>query len=212
MTITIHHGSCIDILPKLETESVNLVVTDPPYICHYRDRENRRVANDNHADWLYPSFAEIARVLRPDSFCISFYGWSQIEKFMTAWKLCGLKPVGHLVWPKHYASKTGYLAAHHEQAFLLAKGFLPKPDKPLSDIQTWRYTGNKLHPKQKAVEIITPLIEAFSKPGDTVLDPFMGSGTTGEAAAKAGRHFIGIELDPAHYETARRRLALDKAA
>ena len=208
MTLSIHLGSCIDILPSFPPASVGLVVTDPPYVCRYRDRTNRTVANDNQANWIAPAFHEIARVMRPDSFCISFYGWNHVEKFMLAWKRCGLKPVGHLVWPKNYASKSGYLAARHEQAFLLAKGDPPKPASPLSDVQTWKYTGNTLHPTQKAVEILTPLITSFSEPGATVLDPFMGSGTTGVAAGKSGRHFAGIELDQRHFDTAARRLGI----
>jgi site-specific DNA-methyltransferase (adenine-specific) len=57
----------------------------------------------------------------------------------------------------------------------------------------WEYTGNELHPNQKPVIGITPLIEAYSKPGDIVLDPFAGSGTTAIAARGSGRRFILIE-------------------
>ncbi len=61
---------------------------------------------------------------------------------------------------------------------------------------------------QKVVEILTPLITSFSEPGATVLDPFMGSVTTGFAAGKAGWHFVGIELAQGHFEKASRRLGI----
>jgi adenine-specific DNA-methyltransferase len=82
------------------------------------------------------------------------------------------------------------------------------PARRVPDVQTWKYSGNTLHPTQKAVEILTPLIASFSQPGATVLDPFMGSGSTGIAAAKAGRSFVGIELDQGHFETAAGRLGI----
>lgn len=200
------HGNCIDALATIQPGSVDLVVTDPPYVCRYRDRSGRRLAGDNHADWILPAFDQIARAMRHDSICVSFYGWTAIAEFMDAWKRSGLKPVGHLVWHKRYASRIGFVEARHEQAFILAKGNPPRPARPLPDVLPWTYTGNQLHPTQKAVEVIQPLIEAFSRSGDLVLDPFMGSGTTGVAAGQCGRRFLGIELDSQHFANARARI------
>jgi site-specific DNA-methyltransferase (adenine-specific) len=71
----------------------------------------------------------------------------------------------------------------------------------------WKYSGNRLHPTQKPLCVLTPLIQCFSRSGDVVLDPFCGSGSTLLAAKLQGRRFIGIELDR-HYSTiARDRLA-----
>lgn len=93
---------------------------------------------------------------------------------------------------------------------LLAKGEPPKPGKPLPDVLPWVYSGNIMHPTQKPLEAIFPLIETFSKPGDIVLDPFAGSGTTLVAAQRLGRRSVGIELDPEYYRTARNRLVLNE--
>lgn len=68
------------------------------------------------------------------------------------------------------------------------------------------YTGNRLHPTQKPVEALTPLIRTFSKPGDLILDPFCGSGSTLVAAKTLGRDWLGIELNHQHHETATARL------
>ena len=78
----------------------DLVITDPPYLVNYKDRSGRSIMNDDNAGWLQPAFSEIYRVLKNDSFCISFYGWSEVDKFMTTWKDVGFKPVGHIVWHK----------------------------------------------------------------------------------------------------------------
>jgi adenine-specific DNA-methyltransferase len=75
----------------------------------------------------------------------------------------------------------------------------------------WEYSGNRLHPTQKPVASLKPLIAAFTKPGAVVLDPFAGSGSTLVAARELGRQFIGIDMDAAHHRTARARLAVAAA-
>jgi site-specific DNA-methyltransferase (adenine-specific) len=201
------HGDCVTVMATLPAASIDLVLTDPPYGCNYRDRAGRRVANDNRTDWLEPEFAEVARLMKPDSLCVSFYGWHVVDQFMAAWRVAGLRPVAHLVFPKRYASRVGTFEARHEQAYVLAKGH-PTVPSPIADVLPWAYTGNRLHPTQKPTEALAPIIAALTRPGDLVLDPFAGSGSTLVAAQSLGRAFIGIELDARHVRTARRRLAL----
>jgi hypothetical protein len=138
---------------------------------------------------------------------ISFYGWSQVDAFFRAWRQAGFRPVGHIVWVKEYASRTRYLRYRHEQAYVLAKGRPALPAEPLDDIQPWTYSGNPDHPTQKSEAILVPLIEAFTQPGQVVLDPFAGSGSTLVAAAMTGRRYLGIELDRQYCAAARNRLA-----
>lgn len=201
------HGDSAQILQSLPPASVDLVVTDPPYLVNYRDRTGRRVAGDDSPDSVLPCFSDLYRVMKPNSFCVCFYGWNSVDLFLTAWKDAGFAPVGHIVWHKNYASRTGYLQARHEQAYLLAKGRPARPGKPLPDVQPWEYTGNKRHPTEKAVSVFRPLIESFSRPGELVLDPFSGSGSSAVAATFAGRDYLGIELEQKYCELARRRLA-----
>ncbi|MBE0626445.1 MAG: DNA methylase [Burkholderiales bacterium] len=206
MNNSIIQGDCLDILPTLPTESVGLVVTDPPYLVRYRDRSGRTVRNDDNPGVL-AAFTDIYRLLKPDSLCISFYGWNSVDAFFAAWRGAGFRPVGHIVWPKDYASSRRYLQACHEQAYLLAKGTPRIPAEPVKDVQSWEYTGNRAHPTEKAVSVLKPLISCFSSPGDLVLDPFAGSGSACVAAALSGRRYLGIELEARYCEHARRRLA-----
>jgi len=200
------NGDCLAVLPQLAAGSVDFVLTDPPYLAHYRDRSDRTVLNDDRDRWLTPAFGEIYRVLKPDRFCVSFYGWSQVDRFFAAWRKAGFRPVGHLVWPKRYASAQRFLGYCHEQAYLLAKRNPPLPAAIISDVLEWRYTGNRFHPTQKPVPSLKPVIEAFTERGDIVLDPFAGSGSTLLAAKILGRRYIGIELDAEHAKTAQRRV------
>lgn len=201
------HGDCITVMRSIPSQSVDLAVTDPPYLVRYAPRDGRSCMNDNTAIWLKPAFRELYRVLKPDSFCASFYGWPWIDLFMAAWKDSGFRPVSHLTWVKTHCSKVGYTRSYHETGFLLAKGRPPRPAMPPMDVLHWQYTGNTFHPNEKPVVAIRPLIEAYSKPGDIVLDPFAGSGTTGVAAKACDRRFILIETVPELCEVARRRVS-----
>src|SRR5262249_2708443 len=151
------------------------------------------------------AFADVYRVMKPGTLCVSFYGWQAIDDFMIAWKAAGFKPVGHIVWRKEYASSQRFLKYRHEQAYVLAKGSPSLPRNPIADVLPWEYSGNRYHPTEKAVGSLKPVIKAFTKKGDTVLDPFAGSGSTLAAAALLRRDYVGIELEAAYCAHAKRR-------
>jgi site-specific DNA-methyltransferase (adenine-specific) len=199
-------GNNLDVMATMPDNFVDFVLTDPPYMVNYTDRTNRSIQNDKNCDWLNPTFAELHRVLKPNSFMVSFYGWTKIDLFFAAWKAAGFSVVGHIVYPKRYASSTQFLAYQHESAFLLAKGRPEKPAKTISDVGLWNYTGNKLHPTQKPLSALSPLVETLSPANGIVLDPFAGSGSSCEAAKLAGRQYIGIEIDPQYHTLAQERL------
>lgn len=201
------HGDCIDILGTFASASVDFALTDPPYLVRYKSRDGKRVRNDDNAAWLRPAFAQIHRVLKPGSYCVTFYGWKRVDRFVAAWSTAGFRIVGHLVFRKQYASGGKLLRYSHECAYLLAKGNVTPPSKPIADVIDWKYTGNRLHPTQKPVSSLRPLIEAFCPAGGLVLDPFCGSGSTLVAAQMLDRSYLGIEIDSAHHKTAQERLA-----
>jgi site-specific DNA-methyltransferase (adenine-specific) len=200
------HGDCVDIMGRMRPASIDFVITDPPYITRYCARDGSKVANDDNARWLKPAFAQIHRVLKSAAFCVSFYGWHKADLFIDAWRAAGFRMVGHLTFRKRYASSTRFVRCQHEQAYLLAKGDVKAPAQPIPDVIEFPYTGNKLHPTQKPLAALRPLIEAFCPAQGTVLDPFAGSGSSLVAAKQLGRRYIGIELDEQHHHTATTRL------
>lgn len=204
---TIVQADCITAMQGFRSNSVDFILTDPPYIARYRGRDGRHVPNDDNARWLNPAFKEMYRVLKPGGFCVSFYGWHKVDLFMSAWKGAAFRAVGHLVFRKQYASSARFLRYTHEVAYVLAKGNVTPPEKPINDVIDFDYTGNKLHPTQKSVLALSPIIASFSKPGDLVLDPFCGSGSTLEAARRLGRDWAGIELNAEYHAIATERLA-----
>jgi adenine-specific DNA-methyltransferase len=200
------YGDCVQLMPTLSAESVDFILTDPPYLVRYRSRDGRTVANDDRDDWLRPAFAEMYRLLKPGSLALSFYGWNRADKFFDSWKAAGFDVVGHIVFRKRYASSSRFFEYRHESAYLLAKGDARLPSRPLPDVMDWQYTGNRMHPTEKPVSCLTPIVQAFCKPGDLVLDPFCGSGSSLVAARDAGCAYLGIELDAGHHRTATERL------
>src|SRR5262245_40699324 len=94
--VTLYHGDCREILRELPTETFDLVLTDPPYLVSYSGRWGSDwgiIAGDSDPSWLAPAYVECWRVLKPDSLCITFYGWPHTDLFFTTWKLVGFRPV-----------------------------------------------------------------------------------------------------------------------
>ena len=119
-------GDCIPVMRSMPDACVDLIVTDPPYLVNFKTLDGRPAyPNDDNTRWLKPAFAEMFRVLRPNSYCICFYGWMKAELLIQAWKGAGFKPISHLVWIKNYSSRTEHTRWHHNTAYLLAKSNRP---------------------------------------------------------------------------------------
>ena len=125
-------GDCVEVIRQMPAGSVDFIATDPPYLVGYTSRDGRSIANDKTDEWLMPACREMYRVLKYNRFLVCFYGWNKVDYFFAAWKAAGFRPVGHLVWIKHYYSKESFVRYSHESAYLLAKGdpSLPAVDRP----------------------------------------------------------------------------------
>jgi len=204
---TVLLGDCCNALAALPGRSIDFCLTDPPYLVNYRDRSGRSLAGDRIGGWLEPAFAEVYRLLKADTVCDSFYGWTKVDEFVAAWRLAGFRLAGHLTFPKRYTSSSGLVRYQHESAFILAKGSPRPPEHLIGDVIDWAYTGNPLHPTQKPLQVLTPLIESFCRFGGVVLDPFAGSASTLVAALLSGRHGVGCEIEAHMQEVGNSRLA-----
>jgi len=204
---SIMQGDCIQVMRQMPANSVDFILTDPPYLVNYRDRSGRSIRNDADAGWLKPAMREAYRVLKQNRVAVMFYGWTKVDALFEVWKEAGFQPAGHIVFRKAYSSKSRFFRYRHEQAYLLAKGRPPLPQQPPADVIDMPYSGNKLHPTQKPVAALAPLIRSFTLQGELVFDPFAGSGSTCAAALLTGRRYIGIELDSEYHLEATQRMA-----
>ena len=175
------------------------LLTDPPYLVNYRGRwdgDRKTIVGDDDPSWLVPAFTEIWRVLKRDSFAISFYCWTcTADLFVGTFKATGFRPVSHLAFVKNVWGLGRFTRGQHETAYLLAKGRPKPPPRGISDVIEWERELDAVHPNQKPVAALYPLIAAYAPPGGVVLDPFMGSGSTLRAAKDFGLNAIGVEIE-----------------
>ncbi len=194
--ITIYHGDCREILPLLDP--VDLVLTDPPYgmafRSNYRLERHDRIQGDDCLPVAIISEA-IAKARRA---AYVFCRWDNLGDMPPARSV--------LAWVKNNWSMGDLEHEHGRQWEAIC--FYPKAGhefvKRIPDVLTADRTGNDLHPTQKPVSLIVKLLAA--NVGETILDPFMGSGTTLRAAKDLGRKAIGIEIEERYCEIAANRL------
>ena len=208
---TLYLGDCREILPTLGT--VDAVITDPPYDARTHGGAISD-ANGNTIDFapLEDVAAFVSACLAVcDGWCIAFCPLEELGAYkQAAWPVKAWVRAG--IWDRivNTPQFTGDRPAQGGEGVAIFHRYARKEWNGGGRAAIWRHTverGEKQHPTQKPLRLIREFVHLFSALGDTVLDPFMGSGTTGVAAAKEGRSFVGIEIDPKYYETAIRRVS-----
>lgn len=183
--VTLHCGDCLEILPTLG--KVDAVVTDPPYgigiaANPIRQRHEKSSWDNKPASRLH---IEAIRLVSKQQI---IWGGNYFD----------LPPSqGFLVWDK--GQPEGLTLAQVEQAWL-------SENRPAKIIRRHVVSYQKEHPTQKPIEVMKWCL-GFVPEARTILDPFMGSGTTGVAAVQLGRRFVGIEIEPRYFDIACRRIA-----
>lgn len=208
--VTIYHGDCRDVLPTLESGSVDLVLTDPQYNVGFEYESNADNASpeDYFSDvriWL----SECSRVTCGPM--VIFTGAVNLQ----AW-LSFAKPRWIMAWTKgnsHSRNRIGKPDGFQQWEPILVFGRAKKCVG--SDWIHCPIVGDSSayqHPCPKPVPLFRRIIGDFTVSGDSVLDPFLGSGTTAVAAKMLGRRCIGIEIEERYCEIAARRLSQEVLA
>lgn len=195
-------------------ESVDAIITDPPYGINYHTKgTGASIKNDKSPFiwFLYDAFRVLKSGDSGRGSLICFTRWDVEQTFIDAMKLAGFQVKSEVIWDKVMHGMGGckaQFAPTHENVVFAVKGKFSFPGKRPRDVVTYHKlaSGEMIHPTEKPVGLLTSLVNAVTKPGDLILDPFAGSGSTLVAAKKSGRRFIGVELDDEYYEKARRRI------
>ena len=209
-------GDCLERMKEIPDGSVDMILTDPPYGMDFQS--NRRVVkdkfnkieNDKNVEWL-PSFAEESyRVMSNNTSIYCFCSWHNIDIFKREIeKLFKIKNI--IVWVKNNHGSgdlKGAYAPKHEFVIYAHKGRSLFREKRTTDVMEFaKIHSSKLqHPTEKNIEMLKVFIKNNSDEEQTVLDPFMGSGSTGVAAKNLNRKFIGIEMDDNYFKIAQDRI------
>lgn len=218
--MTLLAGNALTRMSQIPAESIDLVVTDPPYrnisggtgspgrpvgILSENDGkifDHNSITASDYAPYLY-------RVLKEGSHCYVMTNLLNLRETWDAMRDAGFDLHNLLVWHKNTCTPNRWYMKNCEFTLFFRKGRARTINNPSSKMVHAfdNLTGpDKLHETQKPVELMRLYVENSSRPGDVVLDPFMGSGTTGEACMVTGRSFVGIEVDPKYMARACERL------
>jgi len=219
--IDLQKGNTLELVKKLADESIDFILTDPPYKIiqggctnkavrfkgtKHEDLKNGELFKNNDikfSDWLTDAF----RVLKDSSHCIVMTNDRNLEQLLTDSRKAKFKLLNILVWKKSKHSPNRYYMKNAEFLVLLRKG----KAKNINDMGTRQVlefdnVKTKTHPTEKPVELLTKLIENSTTENETVLDLFMGTGSCAIACRNTNRSFIGFELDDNYFNIAKKRV------
>ena len=216
LMITLIQGDCLEKMKEIPDGSVDMILTDPPYGMDFQS--NRRVVkskfekikNDSELSWLGDFIQESYRVMRDNSAFYCFCSWHKIDAFKKEIEK-NFKIKNLIVWVKNNHGSGDLKAAYapkHEFVIYAHKGRSLFRKKRIPDVMEYpKIHSSKLtHPTEKNIDMLKVFIENNSDNANVILDPFMGSGSTGVAAKNLNRNFIGIELDENYFKIAKRRI------
>lgn len=244
----IHNADMMDYLATLSDESVDLIISDPPYNISMDGGADKhwdaRRPEQEWIDWCVSWTRELARVLRPGRMLIVWGTFKDSNQFMK-YKIAVdddpslsqlLVPENEIIWSYNWGGRSKKnFARKHEYAWCWHKAGAPllfndddirverkvkknfrtgeayeKGTIPTCIWEANNHTGSAdfcgWHPTTKNLDVLSRMILAYSNPGDTVLDPFSGSGSTAIASLRAGRNFLGCELDSEYVDKSIERI------
>ena len=218
--IKLMKGDCLELMKSIPDNSVDLCVSDIPYKLTgggkgdgANSKRPKGILEGNSQLMQVPKFEdwlpELYRVMKDGSHIYLMCNFKNLNDLMNKSLTVGFKHINLLVWEKNNCTPSQFYMKNCEYTLLLRKG----KSKYINDIGGSKTVhkfnniiGNKSHPTEKPEELMKFYVENSSNKGDTVLDMFMGSGSTGVACLNTNRKFIGVEMDEKYFDIAVERI------
>ena len=219
--INIKNGDAIELLSSIPNNSIDLVVTDPPYpVISGGSNDNNEEGrprgilkkndgkifkhNDLHiSKWI----KEFYRILKDETHLYIMINFLNLEEYMREIREAGFDIHSLLMWQKNNVTPSRWYMKNGEYVIFARKGSAKAIKKCGSKmIHQFDNPRPKIHETEKPVELMQMYIENSSNIGDVVLDPFMGGGSCPVACIRSNRHFIGSEIDKEHYTNIKKRI------
>lgn len=231
MSSQIINDDCYNALKNIDNNSINLILTDPPYNISRESNFTKNSTNTkfnkisiDFGDWdkeeldLESLFSEFKRVLKPGGTVVIFYDVWKSERLKQVAEKYGFRQPRICQWVKNNPtpinSKINYLSNAIEFFFTFVKGknptFNSKYDKGIYNYPLCHGKERTSHPTQKPLELFKEIIIKHSNPGDLVLDTFAGTGTTALACMQTDREYLVIERDQEYLKIIESRLCEKK--
>ena len=210
-------GDSLELMAAMKSGSMDAVVTDPPYMIGAISTGDAKSKAGSWVDLMNASFwyrawmAEAWRTLKDGGYMVIFLNWRTLPMLMKACADAKIETSSLAVWDKDWIGPAGpaQLRPTYEMILFCGKGDAKIDNRSQADIFRLKWMarlGGSGHPAQKPVPLLKQIIELVTKPGDVVLDPFCGGGTTGIAAMQCGRRFEGYEGDPEYAALSKERI------
>lgn len=226
----LYNGDCIEAMKTIPNDSIDLIVTDPPYKVTSRGRGKRGTTTSGgmlekesvckgkifkHNDVELESYIpEFYRILKEGSHFYIMTNHINLTRTLNICQENGFHFIKSLIWNKENKIMSQLYMSQFEYILFFRKGSAKKINNcGTSDIlnvpnkKTKGLDGENIHDTEKPIELMRILIENSSEIGDYILDPFMGVGSTGMACAIANRKFIGMEIDEIYFNIAKERIS-----
>jgi len=212
----VYFEDCINGMKRLKRESIDLIIADPPFALEFTGKErfyNRDsglvqekyvdVPKNDYLSFSNAWISELPRLMKRTASAFIFSGWSNLRDVLIAIEESGLKMINHLIWKYQFAvfTKRKFASSHYHLLWLARdekRYFFNRIEHYSRSVWEIKRTYDKGKTKNATKlpnEIVERCIRFCSKPGDTILDTFMGNGTTAVVAKKLYRHFIGFEIN-----------------
>ncbi|MGB9589589.1 MAG: DNA-methyltransferase [candidate division WOR-3 bacterium] len=222
----IHQGDCREMLGQVPSESIDLVIADPPFGIDFRGKpsnynrtagrvvEGYREEGENYLEFSRAWISHLPGLLKETGSAFIFSGWNNLKEVLIAIDETGLITINHLIWKYQFGvyTRKRFVTSHYHILFTVknpVKYKFHKIDRYPEDVIVIKreyWTGKAKTPTKLPLALVEKLILYATDPGDLVLDPFMGSGTTAIAALKTGRRFLGFEVVPEYVRFAEERI------
>jgi site-specific DNA-methyltransferase (adenine-specific) len=209
---TLYCGDCLELLPKIPKSSVDAIMVDPPFFQGFNHNGTRSERADLSISkpFFNQFFGNMARVCKEARAVYVFCDWRSNGFYMDI--MDNYFPVKNsLVWSKHPGTGTFYQNSYELILFHCNTAKRLPFSNVITGIKSFGggakvTNGDKVHPTQKPVELLERLITDSTQQGMMILDPMMGSGTTGVACARMNRTFIGMEQQRKYFDIACERI------
>lgn len=223
--IKLYNQNCLDVLPKFDNESIDLIVTDPPYrTTSYGCAGSAggmmissltmqgKIFEHNNIDCTDYA-GEFYRLLKDGSHCYIMCNHVNLIEMLNVFTGVGFHFIKSLIWDKgnkimgrFYMSQFEYILFFRKGKGVAINNCGTSDILSIPNIKGKDDDGQNLHDTEKPIELMRILIENSSSENQIVLDPFMGTGSTGIACKQSGRSFIGIEIDRQYFDIATIRI------